>query len=66
MLLLISSDFLAMGEFLLSYQFLEIYLDSPDLKENDCLPRVKLTMISFSRSLRKAGFLTMRISSGGA
>ena len=66
MLLLISSDFLAMGEFLLSYQFLEIYLDSPDLKENDCLPRVKLTMKSFSRSLRKAGFLTMRISSGGA
>ena len=66
MLLLISSDFLAMGEFLLSYQFLEIYLDSPDLKENDCLPRVKLTMISFSRSLRKAGFLTMRLSSGSA
>ena len=66
MLLLINSDFLAMGEFLLSYQFLEIYLDSPDLKENDCLPRVKLTMKSFSRSLRKAGFLTMRISSGGA
>ena len=64
--MLISSDFLAMGEFLLSYQFFEIYLDSPDLKENDCLPRVKLTMISFSRSLRKAGFLTMRISSGGA
>ena len=66
MLLLISSDFLAMGEFLLSYQFLEIYLDSLDLKENDCLPRVKLTMISFSRSLRKAGFLTMRLSSGSA
>ena len=66
MLLLISSDFLAMGEFLLSYQFLEIYLDSPDLKENDCLPRVKLTMKSFSRSLRKAGFLTMRLSSGSA
>ena len=64
--MLINSDFLAMGEFLLSYQFLEIYLDSPDLKENDCLPRVKLTMKSFSRSLRKAGFLTMRISSGGA
>ena len=66
MLLLISSDFLAMGEFLLSYQFLEIYLDSPDLKENDCLPRVKLTMKSFSRSLRKAGFLTMRLSSRSA
>ena len=64
--MLISSDFLAMGEFLLSYQFLEIYLDSPDLKENDCLPRVKLTMKSFSRSLRKAGFLTMRFSSRSA
>ena len=64
--MLISSDFLAMGEFLLSYQFLEIYLDSPDLKENDCLPRVKLTMKSFSRSLRKAGFLTMRLSSRSA
>ena len=64
--MLISSDFLAMGEFLLSYQFLEIYLDSPDLKENDCLLRVKLTMKPFSRNLRKAGFLTMRISSGGA
>ena len=66
MLSLISSDLIPMGEFLLSYQFLEIYLDSPDLKENDCLLRVKLTMKSFSRSLRKAGFLTMRISSGGA
>ena len=66
MLSLISSDLIPMGEFLLSYQSLKIYLDSPDLKENDCLPRVKLTMKSFSRSLRKAGFLTMRISSGGA
>ena len=66
MLSLISSDLIPTGKFLLSYQSLKIYLDSPDLKENDCLPRVKLTMISFSRSLRKAGFLTMRISSGGA
>ena len=66
MLLLISSDFLAMGEFLLSYQFLEIYLDSPDLKENDCLKRAKLMMKSFSRSLREAGFLTMRFSSRSA
>ena len=66
MLLLINSDFLAMGEFLLSYQFLEIYLDSPDLKENDCLKRAKLMMKSFSRSLREAGFLTMRFSSRSA
>ena len=66
MLSLISSDFIATGEFLLIYQFLKIYLDSPDLKENDYLPRVKLTMKSFSWNLRKAGFLTMRISSGGA
>ena len=66
MLSLISSDLIATGEFLLIYQFLKIYLDSPDLKENDCLPRVKLATKSFSRSLRKAGFLTMRFSSGSA
>ena len=66
MLSLISSDLIATSKFLLIYQFLKIYLDSPGLKENDCLPRVKPTMKSFSRSLRKAGFLTMRLSSGSA
>ena len=66
MLSLISSDLIATGKFLLIYQFLKIYLDSPDLKENDCLLRVKLTMKPFSRNLRKAGFLTMRLSSRSA